>query len=534
MKMLLLVCLWTSLFQVDIGFPGNRHEDLTVPSGRVSSGTSEGPETFQRASYFEANDFAQPLVQGIGSSYGGSAQPATSATNSKPNTPNPPSPKPPTLEQKIGSAHKLLFFENDFKYLCDPKYQSWYLGDQLKQNSVFGNDTLDIGGQYRARFHDERNMRGLGVTGADDRFLLHRTRLYSDWKLTPGFRVYAEMIDAESNYENFAPRGIEVTRADMLNLFFDKQLIDNDRGTLTARIGRQELAFGAQRLVSVLDWGNTRRSFEGGLLKWSGELWDVDGFWTHPMRVNPSQFDSPDLDQEFMGVYSKYKGWKGEQLDFYGLRFLNGFGTNNFDSNTIGTRWQGDDDGNLWDHEIAYQFGNNTDGSSQSAAMVVAGVGRRISNDGVKPTLWTYYDWASGDQSTGAGNGFNHLFPLAHRYNGFMDLFGRRNLNDPNVLMTIQPSEKWQLLAWYHYFFLANSQDTPYNVSMTPFNPGNTPASRELGHEIDLLSTWKVNPRNELQLGYSHFFSERYYSNTIGVPHRGDANFVYVQYTLNF
>ena len=35
------------------------------------------------------------------------------------------------------------------------------------------------------------------------------------------------MIDAESNYENFNPRPIEVNRADMQNLFGDLMLYEN-------------------------------------------------------------------------------------------------------------------------------------------------------------------------------------------------------------------------------------------------------------------------------------------------------------------
>ena len=46
---------------------------------------------------------------------------------------------------------------------------------------------------------------------------------------------------------------------------------------------------------------------------------------------------------------------------------------------------------------------------------------------------------------------------------------------------------------------------------MTPFNPGNAPASRDLGHEIDLLATISLTPRMDVLLGYSHFFSGDYY-----------------------
>ena len=43
---------------------------------------------------------------------------------------------------------------------------------------------LDLGGQYRARYMDEQNIRGLDLTGNDDDFLLHRTRLFAQRQAT--------------------------------------------------------------------------------------------------------------------------------------------------------------------------------------------------------------------------------------------------------------------------------------------------------------------------------------------------------------
>ena len=55
-----------------------------------------------------------------------------------------------------------------------------------------------------------------------------------------------------------------------------------------------------------------------------------------------------------------------------------------------------------------------------------------------------------------------------------------------------------------------------------------------IGHEIDLTATWEFSPRTAILFGYSHFFSGDYYKETPGVPHRGDADFFYTQFTVNF
>ncbi len=438
------------------------------------------------------------------------------------------------LEKKIASAHKPLYFNNDFSYVLDPSYQGFWLGDRLKRRALPRGGWFDIGGETRYRYHAERNHRGLGLTGIDDDFLLQRNRLYGDLHLSDRLRVFGEMIDAISYYENFLPRGIEENRFDMQNLFVDVNLLGDTQDALIVRSGRQQLLYGSQRVISPLDWANTRRTFEGFSVMRKTEDFAINAFWTHPVRVVPNAFDNPDRDQEFMGIYTSYTGVKDRTYDLYLLRYLNGSGSNDFKFNTLGARWQASQGVHLWEFEGAYQWGENTDGSDHAAGAVTIGLGRKLSEQGWKPVLWAYYDWASGGDDLGAGQGYHHQFPLGHRFNGLMDLFGRRNLEDVNLLLTMQPSKKLNLLVWYHYLFLETKSDTPYSLLMTPFNPGNTPGSAELGHELDLLATYNVTARQQAQLGYSHFFSGKYYSTTPGVPFAGNAAFYYVQWSLAY
>lgn len=439
------------------------------------------------------------------------------------------------LQKAVQGAYAPLFYNNNFDYLNNPLYDDWHLGESFKRLPMPGTGMLDVGGQYRARQQSERNFRGLGLTGLDDDFLLHRTRLFANYRVADGLRVYAEYIDAESNYETFPFRGIEVNRSDMLNGFVDLRLADVDRGELWFRGGRQELLFGNQRLVSPLDWANTRRTFDGVSVLWKGEAWDAHGFYTRPVLVDPHNFDSPTYDEEFMGVYTTYHARKDRTLDIFYLRYNNGRGLNAFKFDTLGTRWFATGtDGWMWEWEGGVQFGENTGGTDHGAGYFTVGLGRKVEQASWKPTVWAYYDYASGGNLLGARRGFDHLFPLAHKYLGFMDLFARSNIQSPNVQVTVQPHKKLQALLWWHYLRLEDTSDTPYTVAMTPVNPANAPASADLGHELDVLFTLTLTPRSDLLFGYSHFFPGNYYRLTPGLPYRGDADFFYTQYTINF
>jgi hypothetical protein len=71
----------------------------------------------------------------------------------------------------------------------------------------------------------------------------------------------------------------------------------------------------------------------------------------------------------------------------------------------------------IWhiDVEGGYQFGHDTD-EAVRAGFVAAGLGHSWKSLPWSPTLWLFYDWASGDDNPndGENNSFRQLFPLGH------------------------------------------------------------------------------------------------------------------------
>ena len=200
---------------------------------------------------------------------------------------------------------------------------------------------------------------------------------------------------------------------------------------------------------------------------------------------------------------------------------------------TLGVYWKGARGDLLYELEGGVQAGRNPDQTDHHAGFGIVGLGTHLQGR-LAGQFWVYYEWASGSDTP--GNGWHHYFPRAHRHLGYMDLYGRRNLNDLNIRWNYQPTESLELRVHYHYFSLANRADVPYNTNMTPFaglGP-NTSGSSSLGHEIDLLATLTLSERLKFQLGYSHFFAGEYYQTTAGVPYAGDASFFYTQMMLEF
>lgn len=420
------------------------------------------------------------------------------------------------------TSHKTLFFDNDFSYLCDPDYCGHCLGDALKAHCVGRCGSLDIGGQWRLRYHHERGM-NKGVPrflSTEDDFLLNRLRLYADYHANDWLRFYVEGIYADSYGESLPPRPIDENIGDFLNLFVDVKLTPD----WTVRVGRQELLYGAQRLVSPLDWANTRRTFDGIKLLWRpADDWKVDAFYTKYVPVLPFELDQYDENQSFYGCWATYSGFCDSTLDLYHLGYDNNnaptaTALNSFSLQTTGARWLGDRNSWLWELQGAYQWGDaaGLGTGSQSEGFATIGLGRKFKDRCWEPTLWFYYDYAS--------SGYNQLFPLAHKYLGFIDAAQRSNVQAPNVLLTAKPSQKVTLLMWYYYFLATSSAPVP-SIGGTP---PQDPATTDFGSEIDFTIKYQIKPRSDVLLGYSHFWKGAKILNP------SDADFVYLQWTLNF
>ncbi len=468
-----------------------------------------------------------------------------------------PKPKP------AATAYKGVFYDNDFSYLNDSEDHDFYLGDALKQWKTTPHSVLDMGGEYRMRDQHEFRMRNYGpggsnLRGLNDDFLLLRERLYVNWRYGERFRFYGETINATSSFQRDTPRNNEVNPWDALNLFAELKLFDGENGDVWFRGGRQELLYGAERLISPLDWANTRRTFDGFKMYWKGKDWTVDSFWTRPVlfgqhivdSTGPTtgsithQFDHPDLGQQFMGSYATYKGLKDHTIDYFYLRYTENQAPNlqnpiflkNFDANTIGSRLLGRRNSWLYEVEGGYQFGSYG-GGVQSAGYYVLGGGYEFSQRDWKPTLWTYYDWASGNANpAGPNHGtFIQMFPLSHKYFGYMDLVARQNIRDLNFQLTAMPTAKMKLLAWFHIFQLDQAKDSLYNAQGTPIRTDKTGAAgRNVGQELDLTLQYQFNPRADMLIGYSHFFGGSFIKATNPPGVSGNADFYYSQWSYKF
>lgn len=414
--------------------------------------------------------------------------------------------------------------------------------------------TLTFGGELRHRYMDEDNRLRPRNPGDPNESTYHliRWRNWIDFKMGDAFRVYVEMLDASIHDNELFPLPIDVNRWNIQDLFIDAKIAELDDKPVYLRAGRQDLQYGAQRLVSPLDWSNTRRNFEGFKLMSKGDVWDVDMFATRPVNTATGRSlqefdherDKADSSRWFSGVYSTYKGIQGHAFDLYWLWLQTDAANHNVnlaDGNrhTVGLRWTTkgevyDDCGQLshvWttDTEGGYQFGSDN-GQDVQAGFFTTKTGVTLSQLPWKPNITGLFYWGSGDDdpNDNTNNTFDVYFPLGHAYWGIIDNLSGQNLIDYSVQGSVSPTEKLTVVGAMHWFDLATQNDRLYNVANVPL--GGTGNGTDIGTEFDLIGTYKFNPNFNVQVGYSWFWNQ----DVVNALGRGDANQLYVQTTFKY
>jgi hypothetical protein len=433
-------------------------------------------------------------------------------------------------------------FDVDFRYLdkADNTEKDW--ADPLKRIHLGEDWLLSFGGNFWVRNVHEWESQ---LTPRDNAFTLVRTRLHADLWFRDWFRVFGEFIDARIFDQDLPRLPIDENRHDILNLFADIKLGEIADAPAYVRVGRQELLYGSQRLISTLDWANTRRTFQGVKTFWHSPEIDIDAFWVRPMLSDLKTYDGRpdrwDEDRNFYGLWGTYKPMKGHFADLYFLslesakRAATERGGPLVDSlvHTIGGRYAGDYEHILFELEGMYQFGQ-WEKQDISAGAVAAGAGYHFAELPMNPQFWLRYDYASGDgdATDGVRNTFNQLFPFGHYYLGWLDRVGRQNIHDFNVQLAVYPQPWLTAIVQYHKFWLADNRDFLYNAASVATRRDPTGrAGNDVGDELDLRFNVHLDRHQDFLFGYSKLFSGDFIKKT-GANVAPD--FFYLQYVFRF
>ena len=397
---------------------------------------------------------------------------------------------------------------------------------------------VEIGGQLRLRaeYRSPIAYANAAATPKDDMvedqdLLLERIRLNLKFSLEDSIEVFFQPQDQR-------------TFGDEASVLSDEANLDVHQGFVeikdfltpgfSIKAGRQELSYGDQRLVSPLDWSNIARSWDGLKLRYAGDGWWTEGFFTVIKEVQGGEDD-----QDFYGLYTSFTGLVGHELDAY--VFGRQLDDNSQPSETVpaavndrrdwtaGLRLKGKSAGLDYTGEAMVQRGQ-VGGDRVKAWAGALTLGYTLDLDW-KPRIGFEVTHASGDGDPADGEigTFDPLFPFGHYYQGFADVFAFKNGRDLVVSLRAEPASGFSVQLDLHAFRLVEEEDAWYNFAGAAIRRDATGgAGGDVGREVDLHARLALGRHLKFWGGWSHFFPGSFVEDTPGTERSMDWFFLQV------
>lgn len=471
-----------------------------------------------------------------------------------------------------------IYSPGDYNPTSVPRGSAGYINDTLRQNDA-AMAAWDIGATTRLRYEMRDNFGIAGRAGSvdfrekgadvDNNYLLYRIRprvaYNSEWW---GAMVEARHSGAESDDRDFPGVSPESDEFDLHQAYV--YFGNHKEFPISLKVGRQELIYGDERVIGAFAWNNIGRVFDAAKVRWQNPWFGVDFIGARPVipdnhNLNMSNdyeyltgayFNSKLIPKQTTEWYFLARNVSTKALTYTGVSQLPGSGR---DVYSLGIRFKslpGELHG--WDYlvEAVGQMGHWNDpalpaatrGLEHQAYMAVLGGGYTFTETKFTPRLGFELATASGDSNPtdDKHETYDQLYPTKHKFFGFMDFFAMQNMHNLRLSSSAKPLPRLNLLAEYHFFWLADTADNLYSapgarrggIAATPgtgygINPS---YDTNVGSEVDFVATYNVSPQTVLELGYSHFFVGDYIKQSLAAPAFGsdDANWVYVSLNINF
>ncbi len=428
----------------------------------------------------------------------------------------------------VPSSYKPLRYDDNFIYLRDPARGNDFW-DPIKYIPLGSPDTyLTLGGELRERLDHFRNpVFGLSHHRASLDDVLQRVLLNADVHAGPHFRAFVQLGNHVAAGKGDLTGPTDVDRLDLQQGFVDL-MAPVAGGSFTLRAGRQEMSFGSQRLISVREPPNVRRSFDGVRATYEAGGARVDAFLTKPVKDKEGLFDDePDPAQNFWGVYSTSPVGPvaGLHADFYYLGFEHRHaffaeGSGHEIRQTLGTRLWGR--AGRWDYDTEFTGqGGHFDRQDIRAWAISSDTGYTAAGLPLTPRFGLKANIASGNHNPASGTlgTFNPLFPKLGYFTE-AELVIESNLIDVYPSLAIHPAPGLTVSVGGDVLWRESVHDGFYEApfvplirgpgasgqaSVVPLTPTAGHTGRYIGTEAQLFLDWQANRHIDVVAAYVHF-----------------------------
>lgn len=368
---------------------------------------------------------------------------------------------------------------------------------------------VTVGGQLRVRV-ESYDAGGFNPANSDSYAL---TRVFLNARVRPSrlMSLFVEGMDARGPWKNKTPVGAPFRDyADLRQLYAQ---IGADNSQTLVRAGRQELAYGDQRLVGASLWANTARTFDAARLTTSGNGYRLDAFAASVVKIDQTRFDKNVPGSNFYGTYITTTRLipHASVEPFFFWRRQSGLNTeagvrSTMNFGTLGLRLAGKQSGIEYDAQAAGQHGSL--GDEPIRAWAAHGLlGYTLARVALMPRLWAEYNQATGDSNPtdNRKETFDQLYPSGHDKYGVTDLVGWQNMRHVRTGLDVLFNKSWSATARYSHYWLDDAHDALYNAGGAALARSPTGvAGTDVGQEIDLIVSGKPYTGLGFSAGVGH------------------------------
>lgn len=415
------------------------------------------------------------------------------------------------LPKGYAQSFRLMRYDESYRYLSADTTRSLYQQIKFIRLSANNKAYLSFGGEAREEFaaFDNEDW-GRVNTGRND-FLLQRYDLHADLHFNDNLRFFVQLRSALENGRSNGPRPIDEDQLNIQNLFADVKLWQSRHDSLTIRAGRQELNYGAGRLISVREGPNARLYFNGVKAIYGYKNVSLDLFMMEADNARPGVFDNHRTGElNLWGGYSTIALGKSNNLDLYyiGNRKDNvtyDEGIANEVRHTVGVRAWKSNNGFVYDVEGAYQFGRFGNGPIH-AWTASFDLGYIFGDLKSKPAVGIRNDYISGDNKAGDGKleTFNPIYPKGG-YFGFDPQVGPVNLIDIHPYGSVKVFPKLTFLWDVVFNWRYSLNDGVYRPSGSFNFTGTQSNKRYIGTGYLGKLSYVLNPFISMDFGLQYF-----------------------------
>lgn len=425
--------------------------------------------------------------------------------------------------------------------------------DQNVIDKIFSPHSVDENGKfkikvglelrYRLELRDDLSLRNR--TYEDDVLNLLRNRINLDAAYQPEkeggkIRAFVEAQDSRSFASSALNRNAAFVDEFDLRQLFVEFAGDPQTFPVQLKVGRQELSYGEERLVGAFNWSNVARVFNAAKLIYTPTAWlQLDAFMSRVVQVRKERPNEDSSNDNFFGAVAALKPFQNHVIDtnFFVRNLRNDSLTGErlgirgpMTEYTLGNRFRGKKWNFDYGTEYAVQFGSRAHDNIR-AWMFHQDVAYTFVKLPWAPKLLAEYNHASGDRNPtdGVVETFDQLYPTNHDKYGYIDLVGLRNINNIRLGTSAKPCSRVTLSADFHWFFRDARESAWFSASGAVMRAANVRAGRQIGEELDLTATIKINKYLNALIGYSHFFAGPFATDTSG---NDGADFFYMQVTF--